>query len=96
MTETSQTTAEPEAAPEPRPIESATASTACQTNGSIFPYVLAGSALAAAFVVIAVAIVLLFSAVSDRYSGTASAQYGLSDGYSLEYGYGDGSESYRS
>lgn len=73
------------------PIESATASTACQTNDSRFPYVLAGSALLAAFLVLAIAIVVVFGFVSSYYNGSATALSGDADGYSYDFGDSTGS-----
>ena len=71
----------------PAVIESATASTACQTNGSNFSYILTGSVLGVVVVVAAAVLVLLFSLAS---SGTSAYSFeGQDDGYGYDDGYTD-------
>ncbi len=63
-----------------RPVESASASTACQTNGSRFAYIVTLSALGVASLVL-IAIALLFYTVFT----TAYDQYGTSGAYVWDY-----------
>ena len=93
MTDTYDETSEQQPSSEERGvIESATASTACQTNDSNFAYILSGCVLGGV-VLLACAVVVLFFAIAS--SGTSSySGYGMGDGYgngySDEYGYDDG------
>ena len=71
----------------PAVIESATASTACQTNSSNFSYILTGSVLGVVVLVAAAVLVLLFAIAS---SGTSAYSFGgQDDGYGYEDGYTD-------
>lgn len=68
-----------------RPVESASASTACQTNDSKFCYVLTGTVLGLV-ALLAIAITLLvFGAIG--YMGTLSSSgYDYDDVYNMPYG----------
>lgn len=76
------------------PIESATASTACQTNDSPIAYALVCGVLGAAALVACLALAFALFAGSAASDGSM-AQYGSPDGYSYEFdddgmdGYGD-------
>ena len=89
MTDTYDETSEQQPSSEERGvIESATASTACQTNDSNFAYILSGCVLGGV-VLLACAVVVLFFAIAS--SGTSSySTYGYGDGYGYDDGYGNG------
>ena len=75
---------------QPNIIESASASTACQTSNSKFAYILTGSVLGI-ITLLALAITLLvFSVLQMSLDAAGSAYYDLSDHYERDYdGYYD-------
>ena len=87
MSDTERTDTDP-APTTPPAIESATASTACQTNASNFSYILTGCILGVVALVAGAVVVLVF-AIASSNAGSYS-QYGLGDGLGLNLDLGDG------
>lgn len=70
---------------QPRVIESASASTACQTCDSKFAYILTGSVLGVIALIALGLTLLIFAAIASSYERTSSNDwYGYSDGYGYD------------